>query len=264
MHSVSFLLATGALAAFVLFALTWMVSRKLDNYSFVDVTWSYGLPVLVSLYALLAPVHSPGGWLMIVMVCVWGLRLGTYLLIRVSRHHPHEDIRYQVMRAKWRDHLGSRFFAFFQAQAALLVLLSIPFALVIEHASPTLSAIEKIGFVVWLIAIVGEAIADAQMKRFKSDPANKGKVCNAGLWRYSRHPNYFFESLVWWGFWLFACGSPLGWITIYAPLMMLWFLLRVTGIPLTEKCAVESKGDAYREYQRTTSAFVPWFPKKIS
>ena len=87
-------------------------------------------------------------------------------------------------------------------------------------------------------------------------------MCDVGLWRYSRHPNYFFESVIWWAFWLFACGSPWGWVTVYAPLLILHFLLRVTGIPLTEKCAVESKGDAYREYQRTTSAFVPWFPKK--
>jgi steroid 5-alpha reductase family enzyme len=100
------------------------------------------------------------------------------------------------------------------------------------------------------------------MKRFKADPANKGKVCEAGMWRYSRHPNYFFESLVWWAYFLFALGSPFGWTTVFCPLLMLWFLFRVTGIPLTEEQAVRSKGDAYREYQRTTSAFVPWFKKK--
>jgi steroid 5-alpha reductase family enzyme len=143
----------------------------------------------------------------------------------------------------------------------LIVLLSVPVLLACVNPAPELGIIEWTGFAVWLIGLGGEATSDAQMKRFKADPASKGKVCQIGLWRYSRHPNYFFESVVWWGFWLFACGSPWGWATIYAPAMILYFLLRVTGIPLTEECAVQSKGDAYREYQRTTSAFVPWFPR---
>jgi steroid 5-alpha reductase family enzyme len=130
------------------------------------------------------------------------------------------------------------------------------------NPSPNISWLEWLGAGVWGIGLLGEALSDAQMQRFKSDPGNRGSVCQVGLWRYSRHPNYFFESVIWWGFWIFACGSAWGWVTFYAPAMILYFLLRVTGIPLTEKCAVENKGDAYREYQRTTSAFVPWFRKQ--
>lgn len=255
-------LGIGALVAFILFSVTWLLSCKLDNYSFVDITWSYSLAFLAPVYALLNDGNSQRTGLALAMAMLWSLRLGTYLLIRIRKHHPHEDVRYQVLRAKWKGKLGSRFFAFFQAQAVLIVLLSIPTLLVMRNASPRQEIVELIGLCVWCIGIVGESIADAQMGQFKKDASNKGKVCNVGLWRYSRHPNYFFESIIWWGFWLFTCGSPWGWLTLYAPAMILYFLLRVTGIPLTEKCAVESKGDAYRDYQRTTSAFVPWLPKK--
>lgn len=261
-HDFWFLTAAGTAVAVGLFALTWLLSLKLDNFSFVDVTWSYALAVVAPLYAWLAG----GGWtqrkiIAVTMAVVWSVRLGTYLFFRVKRHHPHEDVRYAVLREKWRDALARNFFFFFQAQAVLIVLLAAPVLLACLNPAPQLNLIEIAGALLWLTGICGEALSDAQMQRFKADPASKGKVCQVGLWRYSRHPNYFFESVVWWGFWLFACGSPWGWVTLYAPLLMLHFLLRVTGIPLTEECAVKSKGDAYREYQRTTSAFVPWPPK---
>jgi steroid 5-alpha reductase family enzyme len=256
------MLGIGALAAFTLFSFTWLLSRRLDNYSFVDITWSYALAVIVPLYAALTPGHDTRQALVLVMACLWSARLGTHLLLRIRKHHPHEDVRYQVLRAKWADDLGMKFFLFFQAQAALIAALSAPMLLVLRNDAPRMAWVEWLGFGVWLVGFLGESLADWQMRRFKADSSSKGKVCNVGLWRYSRHPNYFFESVIWWGFWLLACGSPWGWGTIYAPLLLLHFLLRVTGIPLTEKCAVESKGDAYREYQRATSAFVPWFPKR--
>jgi len=244
-----------------IFSLTWALSRRLDNYSFVDITWAYGLAIVALLYAYLLQGYDLRRALMLVMAMVWSCRLGTYLLFRIHRHHPHEDVRYQVLRKKWQDHLASRFFWFFQAQGLLVLLLSIPVLLAMHNDSPHITLVEWIGAAVWLTGVSGEAVSDAQMAAFKKDPGSKGKVCNIGLWRLSRHPNYFFESVTWFGFWLFACGSPWGWATVYAPLLILFFLLRVTGIPLTEKCAVESKGDAYRDYQLTTSAFIPWFPK---
>lgn len=262
MHSLLYLLSLGGGLAFLLFSLTWMLSRRLNNYSLVDITWSYSMALLIPFYALLTQGNGTRRALALVMACVWSLRLGTYLLIRIKRHHPHEDIRYQTMRQKWAGNLGSRFFVFFQAQAVLIVFLSVPYALALRNAAAVISPLEWLGFGLWLIAIIGESIADAQMNRFKSNITNKGKICDVGLWHYSRHPNYFFESLIWWGCWIFAYASPWGWATVYAPLLILFFLLRVTGIPLTEKCAVESKGDAYRHYQKTTSAFIPWFPRK--
>jgi steroid 5-alpha reductase family enzyme len=116
--------------------------------------------------------------------------------------------------------------------------------------------------VLWLGAIAGEALADRQLQRFKADPANRGAVCQRGLWRYSRHPNYFFEWLVWVAYFVMALASPWGWLTLYCPALMLYFLLRVTGIPLTEQLSLQARGTAYAEYQRRTSAFVPWWPKR--
>ncbi|MDB6004743.1 MAG: hypothetical protein JWR15_1730 [Prosthecobacter sp.] len=261
MHDFWFLIGIGTAVAFVLFALTWLLSLKLNNFSFVDVTWSYALAVLAPLYAMLAGGFTDRKVIAVTMGVLWSVRLGTYLFFRVKGHHPNEDVRYAVLREKWKGSLAKSFFFFFQAQALLIVLLSVPVLLACLNPAPQLSVIEIIGAGVWLVGICGEGLSDAQMQRFKSDPASKGRVCQIGLWRYSRHPNYFFESVVWWGFWLFACGSPWGWVTVYAPALILYFLLRVTGIPLTEECSVKSKGDAYREYQRTTSAFVPWPPK---
>lgn len=251
-----------ALLVFALFTLTWWLSLRLNNFSFVDITWSYSLAFIAPVYAWIGVGDTTRKAIAMGIAMIWSLRLGTYLLLRIRKHHPHEDVRYTVLREKWKDNLARNFFGFFQAQALLILLLSVPILLACSNVSPTLGVIEFIGVCVWAIGIVGEAISDAQMNAFKRDPANKGQVCQVGQWRYSRHPNYFFEFVVWLGFWLFACGSPWGWVTVYAPALILYFLLRVTGIPLTEECAVKSKGNAYREYQRTTSAFVPWLPKR--
>lgn len=255
------LFAVAALVVVTLFTLTWLLSLKLNNFSFVDVTWSYSLAFVAPVYALAGDGLDVRKGLAALIAMVWSVRLGTYLLLRIKKHHPYEDVRYAVLREKWKDNLKGNFFWFFQAQALLILLLSVPILLACVNPASVLNAVELAGVAVWLTGILGEAVADAQMKRFKHDPASKGKVCRVGLWRYSRHPNYFFESVVWMGFWLFACGSPWGWATVYAPALILYFLLRVTGIPLTEETSLQSKGDAYREYQRTTSAFVPWFPK---
>jgi steroid 5-alpha reductase family enzyme len=246
------------------FGLLSLLASKLNNYGIVDPAWAFGF---------LWPI----GWMAVgcmnfgnpsrialygAMGALWSLRLGVYLTIRVARHHPKEDVRYEVLREKWKDTLKKSFLKFYLAQGFLVILMAVPFVIVFGNTTRQFEVLEWIGFAVWLIGFVGESTADWQMARFKAEPANKGRVCNVGLWRYSRHPNYFFESVIWWGIWIFACGSPWGWVTGYAPLLILCFLLRVTGIPLTEKCAIESKGEAYREYQRTTSAFVPWFSKQ--
>ena len=253
----------GAGAMMALFTATWLISRELNNWSFVDIAWSYGLVLLLPLYLATVHGYAPRRMLMLGMGLAWSIRLGTHLLLRIAKHHPHEDVRYESLRKKWAGPgMAMKFFLFFQAQALLILLLSVPMLLAMRHGAPSISVLEWIAFGVWLVGFVGEGVADWQMKRFKTDPANKGRVCNVGLWRYSRHPNYFFESVIWIGFWLFACAAPWGWVTVYTPLLITYFLLRVTGIPLTEKCSIESKGEAYREYQRTTSAFIPWFPNK--
>jgi steroid 5-alpha reductase family enzyme len=239
------------------FAITWAISVRIRNYGLLDVAFSYGVAILAPIYAWCGPGASPRKWLIAAIGVAWSLRLGTYILVRVMKHHPAEDARYQTLREKWPGPV--QFLGFFELQAVLVVIFSLPFLVVSFDPAPGMSALELAGLSLSVVALVGETVADLQMQSFKRDPTSRGTVCQVGLWRYSRHPNYFFESLVWWGFFLAALGSPWGWITIACPLLMLYFLFKVTGIPLTEEHAVRSKGDAYREYQRTTSAFVPWF-----
>lgn len=254
------LAALGLAVAAVLFALVWVVSVRLNNYGFLDAIWSLSVAILAPIYAVLGS-GAAGRRLAFTLVGVaWSLRLGLYILIRVWRQHPQEDPRYRTLRNQWPG--AGRFLLFFELQAVIAVLFSLPFLLASSNPRPTLGALELAGLAIALLAIAGEAASDWQAQRFKSDPANKSRVVNVGLWRYSRHPNYFFESLVWWGFCIAALDSPHGWVTLACPLLMLYLLLNVTGIPLTEKHSLQSRGDAYREYQRTTSRFVPWTPKK--
>ncbi|MCX6952331.1 MAG: DUF1295 domain-containing protein [Verrucomicrobia bacterium] len=196
------------------------------------------------------------------LAVVWSLRLGTHLAIRVIGHHPTEDGRYVQLRQDWSANFTSKMFWFFQMQAASVVLLAAAFVLAALNPAPALHPLEYAGAALWLLAISGEALADAQLAAFKRNPANKGRVCDLGLWRYSRHPNYFFEWLIWVSFFVFALASPWGWLAVVGPASILYLLLRVTGIPMTEEQSLRSRGDAYRRYQKTTSAFVPWFPKK--
>jgi steroid 5-alpha reductase family enzyme len=255
------LLAIGTVIACVSFFLVWLLCVRIGNYGFLDVAWSYAVAVLAPVYALWGPGDPVRKWLAAAVGVAWSLRLGTYLLRRVLSHHPQEDPRYETLRKRWPGPLP--FLAFFQLQALIAVVFSLPFLFMAFNPAPALAAVEIAGLVLATLALAGEALADAQMRRFKADPANRGQVCARGLWRYSRHPNYFFESLVWWGFFLAALGSPHGWITIVCPLMMLYFLLKVTGIELSEAHSLRTRGETYRRYQQTTSAFIPWFPKKV-
>lgn len=250
------------LFAMVLMTLIWWLAVRIGNAGIVDIAWSAGFAPVVIFYAAAAGGAPPRRALIAGMVCVWSLRLGAYLYVRVSAHHPLEDRRYARLRSEWGAKANQKMFGFFQLQAALLALLSVPWLLVCLNPRPGLQSIEWLGCTLWFIAVSGEALADRQLQRFKAETADRGAVCQVGLWRYSRHPNYFFEWLVWVAYFALALGSPWGWLTIYCPALMLYFLLRVTGIPLTEQLSLQSKGAAFAEYQQRTSAFVPWFPKR--
>ncbi|MBX3737652.1 MAG: DUF1295 domain-containing protein [Candidatus Didemnitutus sp.] len=258
-------LASVALAALCpAFAGLYLVARRLDNYGIVDVAWSYAFAPVAWFYAAAGPGWLPRRLLVAALVTLWAARLGTHLLRRVASHHPVEDGRYVQLRRDWAGHFAPKMFGFVQLQAGSIVLLALPFLLPVVNATPAFLAVEIAGLALWLCALAGETIADAQLAAFKRDPANRGCVCDVGLWRYSRHPNYFFEWLVWVAYALFALGSPWGWLGLVAPASILFLLLRVTGIPLTEEQSLRSKGDAYRRYQQTTCAFVPWFPRHLS
>jgi steroid 5-alpha reductase family enzyme len=256
------LVALGSLC--IVFALLYGVAHRIDNYGIVDIAWSYAFGALAGFYALLGPGWSARRALIAALAVVWSLRLGTHLFIRVMGHHPVEDGRYQQLRKDWAHDFARKMFGFFQMQAGSVVLLGLAFFVSCVNAAPALHPLEIAATVLWLVAISGEALADFQLAAFKRNPASKGLVCDSGLWRYSRHPNYFFEWLIWVAYFIFALASPWGWVAIIGPASILYLLLRVTGIPMTEEQSIRSRGDAYRRYQQTTSAFVPWFPRKPS
>ena len=245
------------------FALLWLLCRRLDNYGFVDVAWSYAFAALALFYAWFGPGWYLRRFALAAMALLWSLRLGTHLLKRVAGHHPVEDGRYGQLRRDWAGNFGPKMFGFFQLQAVSVILLGLAFLLPVFNAAPHFHLLEIVGVCLWLAALYGETVADAQLAAFKRIPTNRGHVCDVGLWRYSRHPNYFFEWVIWVAFFLFALASPWGWLAVIGPASILYLLLRVTGIPLTEEQSVRSKGDAYRRYQATTSAFAPWFPRKL-
>jgi len=238
----------------------WLLSVRLNNAGIVDVGWSTGLVILAVWYAWQGPGFGPRKWLTAGMVTFWGLRLASHLIRRIASEP--EDGRYQQLRREWAGkNINRRFFFFFEFQALLDVVLSLPMLLAAMNPEPELSVLEYAGVALWLVAVIGESVADAQLAAFKRNPANRGRVCQAGLWRYSRHPNYFFEWFIWVAWLVYALASPWGWLAVVCPALMLFFLFRVTGIPATEAQALRSRGEEYARYQATTSAFVPWFRK---
>lgn len=246
------------LLAAVMMTLGWQWQRRRANAGIVDVLWAAGVGGSA---VLLAITGSGAPWtrlLLAVLGGLWGSRLAVHLWRRV-RGEP-EDGRYRNLRAHWR---GSqwKFFAFFQFQALLVVLFALPFVAVARNphlSGGWLSAAAAI----WLLSVIGEAIADAQLAGFRNNPANKGRTCREGLWRYSRHPNYFFEWLHWFAYVCLAVGSPIAWLAWSGPLVMYVFLRWISGVPYTEAQALRSRGDDYRDYQRSTPMLTPWFPKR--
>ncbi len=254
------LIATAALCG--LFAATFWFARRVDNYGIVDVVWAYAFGLLAAFYATTGAGWGPRRALMAALVCLWSIRLGTHLYRRVRSHHPVEDARYQTMRVLWSADFGRKMGIFFQQQAISVVILGLPFLLIARNPATEFHVLEIAGAALWLIALLGESLADAQLAAFKQNPANAGQVCAVGLWAHSRHPNYFFEWCVWLGFFVFACASPWGWTSLICPLGILYLLLNVTGVPMAEAQSLKSRGDAYRAYQQRVSAFIPWFTKK--
>jgi steroid 5-alpha reductase family enzyme len=257
------LILTGALAVCSLMLLLWLIHLPLRNAAIVDAGWAGGLALLGVLYGIMGSGWAPRRALIAAMSMLWGLRLALYLLFTRVINQPEEG-RYVQLRKQWGNHIALKFLLFFEFQAMLSLLLSTPFLLAAANPKPAFSPLEYAAALLWLAAIAGEFIADAQLNAFKSNAMNRGKTCRDGLWNYSRHPNYFFEWLIWVAFALFALASPLGYLALLCPMLMLYFLFKVTGIPATEAQALRSRGEEYRRYQETTSAFVPWFPRKTA
>jgi steroid 5-alpha reductase family enzyme len=237
-------------------------ARRINNYSIVDSAWALSFLITAWFYSALSPAFPERRLLVLIPVSFWSLRLGLHLFVRIKGHHPKEDGRYLMLRERYTQAKGVEhgFFWFFQYQAWSVVLLSAPFLIPMMNPNPGLFFFEWLGIGIFAVGLLGETIADLQVSSFRT--RNPGKTCDQGLWRYSRHPNYFFECVIWIGFFTIALGSPLGWISGYAPLLILHLVLNVTGIPYAESQSLKSRGDEYRRYQERTSRFIPWIPKK--
>lgn len=254
------ILLTGFVILFLIMTIVWFIQLKTKNAGIVDAVWAFSFPLLTFVYYVYFDGYLNRQLLITALTFIWGARLGIYLFQRNVGEV--EDIRYHQLRTAWGDKANLKMFFFFQFQAVLASLLSIIFLVIITNQKQSISIIEILGIIVWFIGIIGESIADNQLKQFKMNPASKGQICEAGLWKYSRHPNYFFEWLVWISYFIMALNAPYGWMTIFAPLLMLFLLLKVSGIPMTEELMLRSRGEKFQKYQETTSAFIPWFKKK--
>lgn len=247
--------------ATALMVVLWIIQRRTNDAGIVDFGWALCLGAAALFCALTGPGDPARRLILGAVGSAWGLRLSSHLLLDRVLKGP-EDGRYQMLRERFGSRIQSMLLGFFLAQAASVVVLSLPFALAAASLRAGPSALDVAALAVWMLGFVGESVADHQLKRFRAEPASRGRVCDVGLWRYSRHPNYFFEWLMWVGFALLATSSPHAVVAWSAPLIMLVLILKVTGIPPTEARALKSRGDAYRRYQQTTSAFIPWFPRR--
>ena len=243
-------------------AVLWTVAKVRSDAGIVDVGWAGGLGVLALLYAAVSPGDPARRALVAAMGGIWAFRLAGHLALRMRG--ALEDPRYAELRQRWGASADRWFFPFFQAQAALDVVLSLSFLVVAHNPRAGLGWPEAVGIGIWLVAVGGEWVADRQLSAFRADATNRGKTCRRGLWRWSRHPNYFFEWIHWLAYVPLAWGATWWPLTLLAPAIMLFLILKVTGIPPTEAQSLRSRGADYEAYQRTTSAFFPWPPKKTA
>ena len=260
-------IVTGTMAALIglatiltVLTFVWVLSLRLRDASVADVCWGLGFVLLAWLYCLLSPTLTPRSWLVAVLITVWGARLAWHIFRR--NHGKGEDPRYQAMRAShgqafwWRS-----LFTVFWLQGALLWFVAIPFLVAIRATQPAaLSPVDGLGIVLFAIGFGFEVVGDYQLARFRADRANRGTVLDSGLWRYTRHPNYFGDATMWWGLYAIAAATSGGWLTVLSPSLMTLLLMRVSGVTLLEEGLKASK-PGYRSYVARTPAFFPWFPR---
>ena len=243
----------------ILYASLWfLVALKLQRNDVADIAWGAGFIVLAVVGQFAVTATSDRGILVLALVAVWGLRLSLHIGLR--NRGKTEDSRYRKWREEWGSHATIRaYFQVFLLQGLLIVPVLIPVTYVLSHPNPDLTWLDALGGTVWMVGFVFEAVGDLQLARFKKDPRNRGRLITSGLWKYTRHPNYFGEVMLWWGVWLIACSTPGGWKTVVGPATITALILLVSGIPLLER---KYEGNPeFKEYQRRTSSFFPLPPK---
>jgi steroid 5-alpha reductase family enzyme len=255
------ILVISFLAVLAYMTVLWLVSLILKDSSIVDIFWGAGFVVMAVVYFIVTDGLLYRKLLITILVATWGLRLSIHILIR--NWGKGEDFRY----TKWREEAGRKywwmsFFRVFLLQGVLLWIISAPILAAQFNDLPTrLTVIDLLGALVWCVGFFFEAVGDWQLVQFKKNPDNKGKVLHTGLWAYTRHPNYFGDAALWWGYFIIALGTPFGFVTIYSPIIMTLLLMKVSGVALLEKTLVDTK-PGYKEYVESTNAFFPWFPRK--
>jgi steroid 5-alpha reductase family enzyme len=260
-------IVTGGMEALVglgtvltVFTVAWMLSVKLRDASIADICWGSGFVLLAWLYWLLSPTLTPRSWLVAALITLWGARLSLHIFLR--NRGKDEDPRYLAMRAShgrafwWRS-----LFTVFWLQGAILWFVALPLLVAVRAALPTaLTALDGLGVMLFAVGFGFEVVGDYQLARFKAEPSNHGHVLERGLWRYTRHPNYFGDATLWWGLYAIAAATPGGWLTVLSPALMSFLLMRVSGVTLLENRLNASK-PGYRPYITRTPAFFPWFPR---
>jgi len=249
-----------ALLACALMSIIWLIQMRTGDAGIVDVVWSGALGIAAVVAAVWSSGHPTRRVIVGVIAGVWSVRLTIYLFVDRILRAENEDGRYRMLREQWGPSAQPWLFVFFQGQAFFVVAFSVPFFVAAGNQQP-IGWYDYAAIAMWVISIAGESLADRQLSAHRSRPENRGQTCRTGLWAYSRHPNYFFEWLHWWSYVLLSLGAAYWWLSPAAAVFMLFLLFYVTGIPYTEKRALATRGNDYRDYQRTTSVFVPWFPK---
>ena len=247
----------------IFFGFIWWVAKEFDNWSIVDAFWAYFFGAMCMQHLVTHPFELNNSTnILLVLVLVWSVRLGTHLALRIFKDLRHEDGRYIKMRQEWAKDLNWKMFQFYMLQALAFSILCTPIISSILHEDKSLHWIHWVGIVVTVLALVGEAVADLQLKNFKAASA-KGAVCDTGLWAWTRHPNYFFEWLIWVGFALLSYNNSFYAIPgILCAGFMYYLLTRVSGVSMTEKQLTTSKGESYKIYQSAVPAFWPKKPKR--
>lgn len=235
----------------------WLYAYRRHNVNIVDSLWSLFFLAAAIVYFVRSAETSASTFILLTLVAIWSLRLAIHLSRRNAGKA--EDHRYSAMRRRNPRFASQSLVTVFGLQAALAWFISLPLAAAM-YAPITVDWFHAIAILLFLIGFYFEALADWQLHRFKQKPENKGKVLDTGVWRYSRHPNYFGEACIWWSFFLFALAAGYPW-SVVSPLLMTLLLLKVSGVSLLEK-DIQERRPAYRRYQQSTSAFLPWFPRR--
>ncbi len=257
------ILSVLSMCVFVIFGFMtfgFFVAIKRNDNSIADIMWGLGF-IIIALFTLFySGSYIPRQWLITILVLLWGIRLSMQIIIR--KIGKGEDARYKKMREDWGNKaIIKSFWNVFMLQGFIMLIISLPVIYVNSViVQPKLTIYDFIGLILWIIGFLFESIGDLQLYYFLSNPSNKGKILNTGLWKYTRHPNYFGESLMWWGIFCIALSLPSSFFTIISPILITYLLVFVSGIPLAEKQM--ENNPQFLEYKKQTSAFFPWFTKE--